>query len=63
MTNKVSKLNPEWILKTRRQFLEFLELTHFPHPERNGTRGTSLAYPEWLIMLIAVLSVKCGEKT
>jgi hypothetical protein len=63
MTKRVSKLNPEWIRATRQQFLNFLELTSFPHPERHGRRGSSFDYPEWLIMLIAVLAVKCKEKT
>lgn len=63
MTNTVSKLNPEWIVETRQYFLDFLELTKFPHPERNGIRGSRFDYPEWLIMFIAVLAVKCREKT
>lgn len=63
MAKKVLKLNPEWIAETRQSFLDFLELTNFPHPTRNGTRGSSFDYPEWLIMFIAVLSVKCGEKS
>ena len=63
MTNTVSKLNPEWITETRQSFLDFLELTNFPHPARDGTRGSRFDYPEWLIMFIAVLTVKCREKT
>lgn len=63
MTNQVSKLNPEWIAETRQDFLDFLELTKFPHPVRDGTRGSRFDYPEWLIMFIAVLAVKCREKT
>jgi hypothetical protein len=63
MANTVSKLNPEWITETRQYFLDFLELTNFPHPARDGTRGSSFDYPEWLIMFIAVMSVKCREKT
>ena len=63
MTETAFKLNPQWILETRQFFLDFLELTRFPHPERNGTRGSSFDYPEWLIMFIAVLAVKCGEKS
>lgn len=63
MANTVSKLNPEWITQTRQYFLDFLELTRFPHPERDGTRGSRFDYPEWLIMFIAVLAVKCREKT
>lgn len=63
MTKTVAKLNPEWISETRQYFLDFLELTDFPHPVRDGTRGSEFDYPEWLIMFIAVLAVKCKEKT
>jgi hypothetical protein len=63
MAKKVSKLNPTWITQTRKYFLEFLKLTRFPHPERNGQRGSKFSYPEWLIMFIAVLSVKCKVKS
>ncbi len=63
MTNKVSKLNRKWISATRTDFLEFLKVTGFPHPERNATRGSSFDYPEWLIRLIAILSVKCKVKS
>lgn len=63
MATTASKLNPKWIRQTRQSFLDFLKLTDFPHPTRNGTRGTEFDYPEWLIMFIAVLSVKCGEKS
>ncbi len=57
-----SKLNPEWVRKTRDSFKKFLDLTKFPHPERDGTRGSTFEYPEWLIMFIAVLSVKAKAK-
>lgn len=57
------KLNPEWVRETRDQFKKFLKETKFPHPDRDGTRGSKFSYPEWLIMFIAVLSVKCKEKT
>ncbi len=63
MAKKVSKLNPMWITQTRKYFLEFLKVTRFPHPERNGERGSKFSYPEWLIMFIAVLSVKCKVKS
>lgn len=63
MTKTVAKLNPEWIAETRQYFLDFLELTEFPHPVRDGTRGSEFDYPEWLIMFIAILAVKCKEKT
>src|SRR5262245_26944751 len=63
MTQKVSKLNPVWITQTRKDFLAFLHVTKFPHPQRNGERGSKFSYPEWLIMFIAVLSVKCKVKS
>lgn len=63
MAKAASKLNPAWITQTRNYFLEFLEVTKFPHPERNGARGSKFHYPEWLIMFIAVLSVKCKAKS
>jgi hypothetical protein len=63
MTKSASKLNPAWITQTRKFFLEFLNVTKFPHPERNGMRGSKFHYPEWLIMFIAVLSVKCQAKS
>jgi len=63
MAKKVSKLNPAWITQTRKYFLEFLQATKFPHPQRNGARGSQFVYPEWLIMFIAVLAVKCQVKS
>lgn len=57
-----SKLNPEWVRQVRDSFKAFLDITNFPHPEREGSRGSVFAYPEWLIMLIAVLSVKAKAK-
>ena len=59
----VAKLNHAWITQTRCAFLEFLRVTDFPELQRNGVRGSAFAYPESLIMFIAVLSVKCKEKT
>lgn len=56
-------LNPKWIKETRDYFLEFLKVTEFPHPARNGNRGSEFEYPEWIIMFIAILSVKCKVKT
>ena len=50
MSTKVGKLNSDWISETRKDFLEFLETTGFPHPERNGERGSTFVYPEWLII-------------
>ena len=63
MSPQTAKLNPEWVKEALCYFQEFLEVTHFPHPTRNGIRGTEFSYPEWLIMFIAVLSVKCKVKT
>lgn len=59
----VSKLNPAWVKQVKHEFREFLRVTNFPEPIRNGTRGSPFAYPEWLIMLIAVLSVKAKVKS
>ncbi len=62
MANTISKLNPEWITETRQYFLDFLELTKFPHPERNGRRGSSFDYPEWLICLLRFWQSSVGRK-
>jgi hypothetical protein len=59
----VSKLNPKWVKHTCQEFREFLKRTNFPDPVRNGTRGSQFEYPEWLIMFIAVLSVKAKVKS
>ena len=63
MKPRPSKLNPEWVRETRDDFRSFLDSTDFPEPDRNGTRGSRFSYPEWMIMFIAVLSVKCKVKT
>lgn len=57
-TQTVSKLNPDWVKQALDYFKEFLQVTKFPHPVRNGTRGSTFEYPEWLIMFIAVLATK-----
>lgn len=57
------KLNPEWVKEARSYFKEFLEVTEFPHPKRNGARGSEFEYPEWMIMFIAILSVKAKVKS
>jgi hypothetical protein len=62
-TPPVPKLNPEWIKQAKSEFDEFLHVTHFPEPVRNGLRGSTFDYPESLIMFIAVLSVKAKVKT
>lgn len=58
----VAKLNPEWVKQVRDAFYGFLDETKFPEPHRNGKRGSRFTYPESLIMLIAVLAVKCKVK-
>lgn len=59
----VSKLNPKWVKQALREFRAFLQLTNFPEPVRNGTRGSRFDYPEWLIMFLAVLAVKTKVKS
>lgn len=54
----VSKLNPDWVKQALEHFKKFLQVTKFPHPVRNGSRGSTFEYPEWLIMFIAVLATK-----
>ena len=50
MKKQIPKLNPDWVRETRDYFKEFLKVTKFPHPERNGNRGRRFDHPEWLIM-------------
>ena len=63
MTKQARKISKKWIEQNRLLFREFLDETEFPDPERVGERGPKFQYPEWLIMLIAVLSVKLKIKT
>ena len=56
-------VSKEWVQETREYFLDFLRATQFPELTRHGGYGLMFAYPEWLIMLIGVLAVKCKEKT
>ena len=63
MTRKANKISTKWIRETRDAFREFLDETNFPDPERLGERGPKFKYPEWLIMFIAVLSVKLKVKS
>ena len=63
MTEKTRKISSRWIEKTRESFREFLNETEFPDPDRLGERGPAFRYPEWIIMFIAVLSVKMKIKT
>ena len=58
-----SMVSQEWVQAPRTYFLDFLHTTRFPELPRHGERGLMYAYPEWLIMLIGVLAVKCKEKT
>jgi hypothetical protein len=62
-SSSTSKISPKWVRQTRKYFLTFLHATHFPPVERHGQRGKTFEYPEWLIMLIGVLAVKCTEPT
>jgi hypothetical protein len=62
-TRSTSKISPRWVRQTRKYFLKFLHSTGFPPVERHGERGPTCMYPEWLIMLIGVLAVKCKEPT
>jgi len=64
MAKPVRKLSAEWIRRTRADFRDFLDETKFPDPKREeGSRGPEWKYPEWLIMFIAILSVKCKAKS
>ena len=63
MAKKSNKISARWIRETRDDFKAFLEDTDFPAPDRIGERGPKFTYPEWLIMFIAVLSVKFKLKT
>jgi hypothetical protein len=58
-----SMISQEWVESTRTYCLEFLRMTKFPELTRHGERVGRGEYPEWLIMLIGVLAVKCKEKT
>ena len=63
MARKSKKISTRWIRETRDDFRAFLDDTDFPDPERLGERGPVFKYPEWLIMFIAILSVKLKIKT
>jgi hypothetical protein len=63
MNRKSNKISTRWIRETRDDFRAFLDETDFPDPERLGERGPVFKYPEWLVMFIAVLSVKLKIKT
>ncbi len=59
----VSKLNSAWIQQVKDEFCDFLNVTRFSEPKRDGTRGSTFQYRESLILLIAVLAVKCKVKS
>lgn len=63
MSQTISKLNPEWISATRKYFLDFLEATDFPHPERNGTRGSKARLSRMDDYVYRRLAVKCKVKS
>ncbi len=63
MPRKANKISTRWIRETREAFRDFLDETNFPDPERLGERGPKFKYPEWLIMFIAILSVKLKIKS
>lgn len=63
MKTNTGKIHPGWIKSVRKEFRQFLGLTDFPEPSRNGERGPQFEYPEWMIMFIAILSVKAKVKT
>jgi hypothetical protein len=63
MVKKSNKISTRWISETRNEFRAFLDETDFPAPDRIGERGPAFTYPEWLIMFIAILSVKMKIKT
>ena len=63
MAEKSTKISTRWIRQTHNNFRAFLDETDFPDPERLGERGPKFTYPEWLIMFIAILSVKLKIKT
>jgi hypothetical protein len=63
MAKKTHKISTKWIVENRTFFRDFLDQTGFPDPERAGERGPKFQYPEWLIMFIAILSVKLKIKS
>lgn len=63
MAKKSNKISTRWISETRDDFKAFFEETDFPDPERLGERGPIFKNLEWLIMFIAIFSVKMKIKT
>jgi hypothetical protein len=62
MATNTPTLHPEWVTPARDGFQAFLRVTKCPHPVRNGTRGSAFDDPEWLIMFMAIVSVKAHVK-
>ena len=58
-----SMVSKQWVKATRRYFLDFLRATHFPEFTAPRGRGSPGGYPEWLLMLIGVVAVKCKLQT
>ena len=58
-----SMVSKQWVRATHQYFLDFLRATHFPEFTDPRGRGSPGVYPEWLIMLIGVVAVKCKVKT
>ena len=63
MTRKANKISTRWICDARDVFSDFPNETNFTDPERLGERGLQFKYPKWLIMFIAILSVKLKVKS
>ena len=63
MATKSNKISEQWIRETRDDFRAFLDETDFPDPQRLGERGPKFQYPEWLIMFVAILSIKSKVKS
>lgn len=63
MVKPINKISLDWIRQNKADFKQFLQETGFPEPKRDGTRGPEFDYPEWLVMFIAILAVKCKIKS
>lgn len=63
MVKKTRNISKKWIEQICDYFREFLEETGLPSFGRMGQRSPGFHYPEWLIMVIAVLSVKLRIKS
>jgi hypothetical protein len=57
-----SMVSQQGVKATRKYFWDFLRATHFPEFTEPRARGSPGVYPEWLIMLIGVVAVKCKVK-